>query len=145
MHALPDIEVTITEYSELEHNRKNNIDRGIDHTNAAEAAENETATAKSNAAKNRSTAATAAKEAKESKDVKQEGKGGKGGRILKDEDDDKEYDPSGKENGKENGKEKAEKAEKGGNGGKGTKAKKAVDKEKEQMYYLVSCRDNGCG
>ena len=116
MHALPDIEVTIVEYSELEHNRKNGIDRGMNRgslipstsTSASVPKEedkgsldpvNSTTAVVAATATSATTAAAAAVTAAAKAVVKK-------------------------------------------------KEKKSADtavKEKEQMYYLVSCRDNGCG
>jgi hypothetical protein len=78
MHALPDIEVSIVEYSEVEHNLKNGIDRGT---------------------------------------------------AVKTDDNDNAYNE-------------------GPTVVTGNKKRKSVDttgKEKDQMYYSVCCKDNGCG
>ena len=100
MHALPDIEVTIVEYSEIEHNRKNGIDRGLGRVVP--------------------TVATSTV-------------------ILND-------------NGNDNDNNKAEIDESivpavvaAVSKKKEKKSVETIAKEKEQMYYMVSCKDNGCG
>ena len=98
MHALPDIEVTIVEYSEIEHNRKNGIDRGL--------------------GRGVPTIATNAV-------------------ILSDigkDNDNPEVDESIVPDVVAAVSKKKEK-----------KTSEIIVKEKEQMYYMVSCKDNGCG
>ena len=98
MHALPDIEVTIVEYSEVEHNRKNGIDRGL--------------------GRGVPTIATSAV-------------------ILSDigkDNDNAEVDESTVPDVVVAVSKKKEK-----------KTSEINVKEKEQMYYMVSCKDNGCG
>jgi DNA topoisomerase VI subunit B len=80
IHVLPDIEVTIEEFTEQEHNSKHGIDRGKAHKAAADA--------------------------------------------DAEDDDGPAAAPAGKKGGK-----------------KGAGAAK----DKDQMYYMVTCKDNGCG
>lgn len=101
MHALPDIEVTIVEYSELEHNKKNGIDRGFGRGVAIAATAITTATAVI------ATLNDNQKVAVEEIEVPA---------IIV-------TAPKKKEK----------------------KSNEIISREKEQMYYMVSCKDNGCG
>lgn len=106
MHALPDIEVNIIEYSEVEHNRKNGIDRGIGRVLLP---------------------AIIAEKIEEKSE------------INPDEVVEVKSKKSEKKKANEAGSDAAAPNKKG---------RKSIDntpKEKEQMYYLVSCKDNGCG
>jgi hypothetical protein len=110
MHALPDIEVNIVEYSEVEHNLKNGIDRGIGRALLSSAVIDENNIEK---IEEKSETNQDEVEKKEKKDVKKKASDVGSGAAA----------PS-------------------------KKGRKSVDntpKEKEQMYYLVSCKDNGCG
>jgi hypothetical protein len=106
MHALPDIEVNIVEYSEVEHNRKNGIDRGI----------------------GRALIPSFITEKIEEKSE-----------TNLDEVIEKKEKKEDKKKASEAGSAAAAPSK------KGRKSVDSTPKEKEQMYYLVSCKDNGCG
>lgn len=126
MHALPDIEVNIVEYSEVEHNTKNGIYREIssaviaDSLNVEKKNEDDIIGDDKEVLLEAITVATATAPSKKKKNTTD---------VIK-EDKDMPSDAAA------------------GSGAPSKKKKKAaenVPKEKGQMYYLVSCKDNGCG
>ena len=113
MHALPDIEVNIVEYSEVEHNQKNGIDRGIGRALLTSSLVDEKKIEK-------------IEKIDENVEVNQD-------EVLKKEKKDE------KKKANDSGSAAAAPSK------KGRKSTDSTPKEKEQMYYLVSCKDNGCG
>lgn len=128
MHALPDIEVNIIEYSEAEHNTKNGIYRAISSAVIADSLvvekdkknEDDIIKDETDALLEAVTVTAAAAPSKKKKNAAD---------VIK-EDKDALLD-----------------AVTGATGPSKKKKKVAenVPKEKGQMYYLVSCKDNGCG
>lgn len=125
MHALPDIEVNIVEYSEVEHNTKNGIYREMSSAVIADSSivekKNEDDVIKDDKeAVFEAIAGAVAAPSKKKKNTTN---------VMKEEKDALIDSVAG-----------AAAASK-----KKKKAAENVPKEKGQMYYLVSCKDNGCG
>jgi hypothetical protein len=103
MHVLPDVQVSIVEYTETEHNKRHGIDRGVSSSTTSAVAEDDDIfllTQSSSGAGDSAGATTSSKSEKST---------------------------TGKK-------------------AKPAASRKSMDgKEKDQMYYLVSCKDNGCG
>jgi hypothetical protein len=125
MHALPDIEVNIIEYSEAEHNTKNGIYREISSAVIADGfivekeKKNEDDIIKDDTEADAVTLTAAAAPSKKKKNAAE---------AIKEEKDALLDAVAG-----------------AGPIKKKKKVAETVPKEKGQMYYLVSCKDNGCG
>ena len=128
MHALPDIEVNIIEYSEAEHNTKNGIYREISSAVIADSMiaekekknEDDVIKDETEALLEAVTVTAVAEPSKKKKNAAD---------VIK---EDKDVSVDAATGAAAPSKKKKNVAE-------------TVPKEKGQMYYLVSCKDNGCG
>ena len=126
MHALPDIEVNIVEYSEVEHNTKNGIYREMSSAVIADSSivekKNEDDVIKDDkeAVLEAIAGAVTSAPSKKKKNTTN---------VMKEEKDALIDSVAGAAAPSKKKKKTAEN----------------IPKEKGQMYYLVSCKDNGCG